>query len=414
MRRFVGLFLMVVLLSAVVTASQLEIFSWWTAGGEAEALEALIKVFNKYYPDVEVINATVAGGAGTNAKAVLKTRMLGGNPPDSFQVHAGMELIDTYVIPGYMTPITNLLEQWGVMDKFPKGILEMCSYEGEIYSIPVNVHRGNVVFYNKKIAEEIGMNEPPKTWDEFIMYLQKAKEKGYVGLALGDKNKWPALHLFETILLGVLGPNDYNGLWKGEVSFNDPRIRRAFEIMNKLLDYVNEDHAALAWQDATRLVYEGKALANVMGDWAEGYLKSVGWEPGKDFGWFAVPETQNAFMVVSDTFGLPKNAPHKENAVKWLKVVASVEGQDAFNPIKGSIPARLDADRSKYDIYLQWSMEDFATKALTPSIAHGSAAPEGFVTALNDIINRFVTTRDIDGALEELLMAAEDEGYLVE
>lgn len=112
MRRFVGLFLMVVLLSAVVTASQLEIFSWWTAGGEAEALEALIKVFNKYYPDVEVINATVAGGAGTNAKAVLKTRILGGNPPDSFQVHAGMELIDTYVIPGYMTPITNLLEQW--------------------------------------------------------------------------------------------------------------------------------------------------------------------------------------------------------------------------------------------------------------------------------------------------------------
>lgn len=246
------------------------------------------------------------------------------------------------------------------------------------------------------------------------MYLQKAKEKGYVGLALGDKNKWTALHLFETILLGVLGPNDYNGLWKGEVSFNDPRIRRAFEIMNKLLDYVNEDHAALAWQDATRLVYEGKALANVMGDWAEGYLKSVGWEPGKDFGWFAVPETQNAFMVVSDTFGLPKNAPHKENAVKWLKVVASVEGQDAFNPIKGSIPARLDADRSKYDIYLQWSMEDFATKALTPSIAHGSAAPEGFVTTLNDIINRFVTTRDIDSALEELLMAAEDEGYLVE
>ena len=33
--------------------------------------------------------ATVAGGAGSNAKAVLATRMQANDPPDSFQVHAG-------------------------------------------------------------------------------------------------------------------------------------------------------------------------------------------------------------------------------------------------------------------------------------------------------------------------------------
>ena len=401
--------LVVLLLSyAAFASNQLEIFSWWTGGGEEEGLLALYDVFHKYYPDVEIINATVAGGAGTNAKAVLKTRMLGGNPPDSFQVHGGMELIDTYVVTGMMEPITGLLEQWGIKDKFPADILRICSYNGEIYSIPVNVHRGNVVFYNKAILEEAGIKELPATWPEFIEALKKIKAAGYVPLALGDKNKWTATHLFEDILLSTLGAYNYNGLWNGRTSFDHQGVKEALEIFKELMNYINENHASLTWQDATLLVFEGKAAFNVMGDWAEGYLKTLGWTPGKEFGWMTVPGTKGSFMVVTDTFGLPKNAPHRENAIKWLKIISSVEGQDTFNPIKGSIPARIDADKSLYDDYLTWSMNDFATNALCPSIIHGSAAPEGFATALNDTINMYITTKDVKKALREITYAAED------
>ena len=56
-------------------ANTIEIFSWWTAGGEADGLEAMFKEFSKKHPQLEIINATVAGGAGTNAKAVLATRI---------------------------------------------------------------------------------------------------------------------------------------------------------------------------------------------------------------------------------------------------------------------------------------------------------------------------------------------------
>ena len=54
-------------------ANEVEVFSWWTGGGEAAGLEAMIKVFNAEYPDIKFINAAVAGGAGTNARAVLAT-----------------------------------------------------------------------------------------------------------------------------------------------------------------------------------------------------------------------------------------------------------------------------------------------------------------------------------------------------
>ena len=40
---------------------QLEIFSWWTAGSEAAGLEELFAAFSAVAPDVEIINAAVAG-----------------------------------------------------------------------------------------------------------------------------------------------------------------------------------------------------------------------------------------------------------------------------------------------------------------------------------------------------------------
>ncbi len=391
----------------IYAQQEVEIFSWWTGGGEEEGLMALFELFNENYPDIEIINATVAGGAGTNAKAVLKTRMVGGNPPDSFQVHGGAELIDTYVKTDMMEPITDLLEEWKVKDKFNEQILDMCSYEGEIYSIPVNVHRGNVLFYNKALLAELDIIEGLIGLQDFIDTCQKIKEKGVTPLALGDKNKWTATHLFETVLLQTLGGVDYNGLWDGSTSFEDPDVKQALNYFKKLMTYVNEDHAALTWQDATRRVYDGEAAYTLMGDWAEGYLKTLGWTPGKDFGWQFIGGSKK-FMVITDTFGLPKGAPHPEGAKAWLKTVASVEGQDTFNPIKGSIPARIDADKSKYDPYLTECIEDFAgiVVILSPSIAHGSAAPEGFVTALNDIINSFITTGDVDEAHQRIVKAA--------
>lgn len=403
-RMFLSVLLMVALLfvssfSVMAQDEEVEIFSWWTGGGEEEGLNALIELFNEEYPDVEVINATVAGGAGSNAKAVLKTRMVGGNPPDSFQVHGGAELVDTYVETGMMQPITGLLEEWGVKDKFNQQILEMSSYEGEYYSIPVNVHRSNATFYNKEILAENNV-EPPTDLASFKEALAELDEAGVVPLALGDTNKWPAGQVFETLLVATLGPDGYNGLWNGETAADDPAIREALVHFKDIMQYVNDDHSALTWQDATQMVHEGEAAFNIMGDWAEGYLKTLGWTPGEEFGWMPVPGTEGSFVVVTDTFGLPKGAPNPENAKKWLKIISSKEGQDIFNPIKGSIPARLDADKSKYDPYLTDTMEDFASDTLTPSIVHGSAAPEGFITAMNDTINSFITTGDVDQAFE--------------
>ncbi|MDR7400497.1 MAG: ABC transporter substrate-binding protein [Armatimonadota bacterium] len=385
-------------------AKRLEIFSWWTAGGEAEGLSALFEVYRRRHPDVEIVNAAVAGGAGAAAKAVLKTRMQGGNPPDSFQVHGGAELVETWVKTGFMEPITSLARTEGWLRVIPKDLVQMVSHRGEVYAVPVNVHRGNVLWYNKRLFDQNNL-KPPSTWEEFFRVAETLKAKGVTPLSLGDKLKWEAAHLFEDVLLATLGPDGYNGLWTGRTPWTGQGVRRALESLARILQYVNTDHAALVWDQAVQLLVDGKAAMNVMGDWAAGYFTAKGWKPNVDYGFAPAPGTRGTFVIVTDTFGLPRKAPHREQALNWLRVVGSKEGQEAFNPKKGSICARTDCDRSKFDAYLQSSMADFARNRLVPSEVHGSAAPETFATDFNDIVNVFVTRRDVTAAQSALQQA---------
>ena len=392
---------------AAKPSGELEVFSWWTAGGEAEGLEAMLEVFSEQYPDIEVINATVAGGAGVDARAVLATRMQGGDPPGSFQVHAGHELIDTYVVAGQMEPVTFIYEEEGWMDVYPADLIDILSYEGDIWSVPVNIHRANVLWYNKAVFDENGVT-PPATMDDFFAVAETLDAAGVTPLSLGES--WTIVHLFETVLLGSMGPDAYIGLWNGETDWSGSEVTQALDNFDRMLNYVNEDFAALSWDQATQLVIDGSAGMNIMGDWAEGYFKAQGWTPDVEFGWAPSPGSSGSFDALSDSFGLPEGAPNRDAAIAWLKVCGSVEGQDAFNPIKGSIPAHTGADHSLYDAYLQTALEDFASDTIVPSLMHGAAASPSWQQDIIDAVNLFVADRDIATFQDALSAAALDAG----
>ncbi|TLS38416.1 ABC transporter substrate-binding protein [Pseudalkalibacillus caeni] len=385
---------------------KLDIFSWWTGAGEEDGLNALIDLFKEKHPDVDVENAAVAGGAGTNAKAVLASRMQGDDPPATFQVHGGAELNEGWVAAGKMEPLNDLYEENGWNDKFPEDLIDMVSKDGDIYSVPVDIHRGNVLWYNTKVFEENGV-EVPTTFDEFFAAADKLKAAGVTPLALGDKEPWTATQIFENVLLGQLGPDDYKKLFNGELSFTDPKVKESAEIFKKMLSYINEDHSSRNWQDASQLVANGEAAMNIMGDWAKGYfVNDLDLKVKEDFGWTETPGTDGMFMIITDTFGLPKGVSNPDDVKKFLTVLGSVEGQDVFNPLKGSIPARVDADKSKYDAYGQETMEDFKDASLAPSLAHGSAAAEGFLTKVNQAVNIFVTQQNVDQFIDSLDQAS--------
>jgi glucose/mannose transport system substrate-binding protein len=386
---------------------KVEVFSWWTGGGEAAGLEAMIKVFHAKYPDIEFVNSAVAGGAGTNARAVLATRLQAGDPPDSWQGHAGQELIGTYVAGNKIQPLNDLYESEGWLDVMPKTLIPLISQDGKIYSVPVNIHRANVLWYNPKILADNNI-AVPTTMDEWFAAMEKLKAAGIVPLAVGEQ--WTKMHLFETILLGTLGADKYNGLWNGTTDWGSPEVKTAIENFQKALSYANTDSASLSWQDAAQLVVNGDAAFNVMGDWAEGYFRELGKTPKTDYGWAPVPGTVGVFQFLSDSFVLAVGAPHPDEAIAWLKVAGSKEGQEAFNPVKGSICARTDCDKALFGEYLQSAMDDWASNVVVGSLTHGVVANDSWKSEIDTALGLFLADNNVDNFQSALVAACKSSG----
>ena len=386
-------------------SGKLEMFSWWTAGGEADGLNAMYGLYRKAHPKVEIVNATVAGGAGTNAKAVLSTRLTGGDPPDSFQLHAGLE-VEKYEPGKYLQPLDRLYASEGWDKVFPKDLIALLKYKDHYWGVPVNIHRSNILWYNQKIFADNGLTAPA-TWDQFFKAADTLKAKGLVPLVIGTKEGWEAGHTFETILASILGPKGYKDLWAGKTPWTDPKVAEALGTFKRLMAYANTDYAALTWSDAAQYLVDGKGGMHIMGDWTDGWFTSKNY---KGYGWAPVPGTQGTFVALSDGFAAAKGARDQENLMAWLRLAGSKAGQEAFNPKKGSICARTDCDPKLFNPYLQSAMKDWSSNAIVPSVAHGAAAVEKWATVYKDVLNTFATRGDVAAAQKELQQACVDNG----
>jgi glucose/mannose transport system substrate-binding protein len=386
---------------------KLEVFSWWTSGGEAAALNALFNTYKTQYPSVGIINATVAGGSGSAARPVLQTRLAVNNPPDTWQTHPGWELLGQYVGPGYCEPITDLYHSEGWDKAFPKALVNMVSQDGQAYAVLAGVHHGNVLWYNKKLLDKHGIKIGNSiAFDDFFAICDKLRSAGISAIGVGDSGIWASAQLFENTLLGVIGPQGWVDLFNGKMKWDDPKVKKAMEYFAKMQDYLNRDHAALTWDQAVKELMDGKVAFTSMGDWADGEFIKANLKENEDFGWVNHPGTNGSFIIVADGFTLAKGAPHKESAIAWLKSIGSKEAQEAFNPLKGSIPARTDVDKSKFDDYHRWSMEEFAKDKLVASCVHGGAAPETFQKALNDAVSSFVLDKNVENFATALVQEA--------
>jgi len=394
--------------SSAATDKQLEIFTWWASGGEAAGLAGMTTEFTRLNPNTPFINAAVAGAAGVNAKGVLVSRMQAGNPPDTFQAHAGAEL-SSYVKAGQVEDLSFLYKSEGWDKVFPSDLIKTLTTNGKIYSVPVNIHRANVLWWNPAAAKKAGITAAPKTLDEMIADLAKFKKVGIDGIALAGNGDWAIAHLFDVVLLGSMGADKYNGLWNGKTKWDGPEVAKAITYLSKILSYGNSSKS-LDWPDAGKLVTTGKAGFFIMGDWASSQWQSEGLKLGTDYTWAVAPNNVDkgpVYMCLSDSFTLPKGAVNRDAGIAWLKVCGSLAGQDAFNPKKGSIAVRKDSNPKLYDSYLQAAMKEWKTDRLVGSTVHGVNYGNAGMAAYDAAVGRFYTggAKDAKGFAKALVAA---------
>jgi len=378
--------------SAAKASGTLEIFSWWTAGSEALGLNELVKVLNAKYPDVKFVNNGASTGGGS-AKDVLQTRMLAGQPPDSFQVHAGKEAQD-YINAGQLQDVSNLYTEFGLTSVFPKDLVDMLTQDGKIYTIPSNVHRANVVWASIPALEKAGLSTTDVYYDSidsFIAALEKAKAAGIeTPLAVGTT--WCQVNLLETVLIADLGADKYTGLFNGTTDWKSAEVTKALTDFGKLMSYTNADRGDLDWEPALEKTINTTAVFSIMGDWVPAAYDSRNLVLGKDYQWAPAPGNKGVYDFLADSYGITTGAPNPAAAKAWLDVISSKDGQTAFNKVKGSIPARTDIDLSTFSAYQQAASTSFKTDAIVPSLQHGAAATIAQGNAANTAVSKYTTS----------------------
>lgn len=381
---------------------QVEVFSWWTSGSEATALDALIDGFKEANPGVTVQNGAVSGGGGSNAQQVLQTRLVGGDAPDTWQTHPGeamAEIIDN----GLTLDLTDVYTSQKWTSVMPQPLIDTMSKDGKVHGVLTGVHRGNVLWFNKKVLADAGIDVGASLdWKEFTGALDKLEAKGVSPLCLGDKDIFASAEVLENLLVGRLGAQGWNRLVEGGTKWSSPEVRAAVKDYTLLLGRTNTDHSALTWDQAVKRMADGGCGFNTMGDWAYGELLKLGRKDGEDFGHVAFPGSDDVFVTVGDVFVASASSGDPDLVKKWMASIGGKESQLAFNKAKGSTPVRTDVDVSSLGAYQQAAAKIFREETLVSTLVHGEAAPPRFQQAYFDAVNQLNAGNDVDAFVKAL------------
>jgi glucose/mannose transport system substrate-binding protein len=392
-------------------SKDVQVFTWWAAGGEKAGLDGLITVFNKDCSQFKFVNAAVAGGGGDKAKTLLANNLKAGNAPSSFQAHAGGELSD-YIANKQVEDITSEFKANGFDTAFPKDLITQITVDGKVYSVPANIHRANVVWVNPLVLKKANIDpaKAPATVKDWIADLAKLKAAGVAAPLVLSKGFAEEMVL-ESTLLGDLGVEKFNGLFDGTTKWDGADVTAALNDFKTLVGYSNTDRETMDWDAALSkyLMPTDPATATggyqLMGDWVPAQLLSLK-VPDSAYAYWPAPGTDGVYQWLSDSFTLPKGGTGADGAKCWLKVVGSAEGQKAFNLVKGSIPARTDATSEGYPAYQQWAMAQWKASKLAPSLAHGSAGPGAWNNDVQTAMSAFSANPDVATLQKTLVDAA--------
>ena len=115
------------------------IYHWWTAGGEREGFDRVTDVMAEFYPNIDIVPTPVAGGAGGAMVTKVKTEIISGNPPESFQCHPGYELYPYYEADA-LRSLNDLWARDNIEERVPEFISRICRVGENYYVVPIGVH----------------------------------------------------------------------------------------------------------------------------------------------------------------------------------------------------------------------------------------------------------------------------------
>ncbi|MBN2658269.1 MAG: extracellular solute-binding protein [Spirochaetales bacterium] len=328
------------------------VIEWWALSGGGGAQDPASEFKKQAVADYEAshpgvkINLTILENEAFKQK--IQVAVQAGDPPDIFHSWGGGVMVE-YARQGMLRDVTDFVNST-LSKKIGLGALGVYGYEGTYYGSPYDM--GGVVFwYNKDIFDEVGV-AVPKTWAELIETSKKIKAAGYVPIAMGAGDRWPAHFWWVYLAMRIGGIDAFNAAYGGNGSFKDETFVKAGELLLDLaaINPFQTGFLGASYDDQARLMGDGKAAMELMGQWAPSVEtnNSASGEGVTNLGMFTFPAVKGGKGDLKDVMGggngyiFGKNAP--DEALDFLNFYLSVDRQKELVDIEGAIPVVKGAD----------------------------------------------------------------------
>jgi raffinose/stachyose/melibiose transport system substrate-binding protein len=290
----------------------------------------LSEEFTKQYPNV---TWDIKQDQFTNLMTATPRLLSGDNPPDLIRLPSMVTLVKD----GLLKNLDDYVTAFG-WDKFPAAQLAQNRVasdgtrgSGSLYAAGLNYSLTGV-FYNKKLAQQIGMATAPRTVAEFEDLLAKAKSAGlqpimmWNATASGGGLAFPLQNL-----MAAYGPTQPINDWifqKPGATIDTPTNLTAAQHLQQWVKagYFPKDVNAIEYTDANARFGKGQGVFMFNGDWQNAvYDKDL----SKDVGFFVFPPGQAdgplAAMSAPLTYGIAAKAKNADCAAFFLNWVATNE-----------------------------------------------------------------------------------------
>jgi len=322
---------------------------------------AFYKVWDAFVennPDIKINHETVDPAT---YPFKMQTLAMADDLPDVFLLEGSAT--KTFFDQSVIKPINDVLDndpEW--KNLFLDGVFDDIKLGNDIFAVPFQMTPCTLLFYNEKLLNEVGVNEPPKDWPAFMDAIAKLRDAGKIPIALGNKEQWVAVSpMFSTIADRVTGTDFTFDVNAGKAKFTDPIFIDALNIMADLRDAgaFNDDMNTIDPEQGRVLFAQGNSGFMFEGGWA---ISSVDMALDPDLAPYikimdtpTIPGGKGTGMSFAGgggfgwTFNYKLSDEGKEAAVRTIKHFTTGDYLKYLCELGGTPPAKVsDVDESSF------------------------------------------------------------------
>lgn len=217
------------------------------------------------------------------------------------------------------------------------------TYDDKQYCVPMNIAYW-VMYYNKNIFEEQGLEEPT-TWAELDAIAAQL-----TGAGITPYYQTSTLFTFPWFQQMVAGtdPELYNGLATGEVKYTDPEIVAVMETWRDQQEAGWFSDPGSTVDPAVGLKQGDYAMIN-FGSFFNGSLDGAGMVSGEDYDMFVIPANnpdlaKTPVAVESGPLCVAENSSQKTLGLTYSEWWMSPEAQTAWSAARGDVAFNPQAE----------------------------------------------------------------------